>query len=47
MDRAEGVLAHVSEFTDDPRNKVSEEAQIMFLLRYAELLAIVGNTEQR
>jgi len=43
---AEGVLGHVSQFAEDPRNLISDEVHVLFLLRYAELSAIVGDAEQ-
>ncbi|KAG8988816.1 hypothetical protein FRB93_003969 [Tulasnella sp. JGI-2019a] len=43
---AQGVLAYVSEFAEESQNSISDEVQVSFLLRFAELSAIVGDAEK-
>ncbi|KAG8885856.1 hypothetical protein FRB98_001569 [Tulasnella sp. 332] len=43
---ARGILAHVSEFVENAGKTISDDMQVLFMLRYAELSAIVGDAEQ-
>jgi len=46
-ERAATVFGRALAFGRNPAHKLSDEIRIMFLLRYAESLAIVSNTEKR
>lgn len=46
-DHASAVFARAVQFAEDPSNNVSDEVRVVFFLRHAESLAVVGTTDVR